>query len=72
MCYSLRLVFLYVLGDEASKEAADMLTHNAKNLISAIEEVLYASERAIIKLAPSEMKELNLISYCMFSFHGIV
>lgn len=40
-----------------------MLTHNAKNLISAIEEVLYATERAIIKLAPSEMKELNLISH---------
>ena len=42
-----------------------MLTQNAKNLISAIEEVLYASGRAIIKLSPSEVERLNLIPHSM-------
>ena len=62
------VAFLYLIctsGDEASKEAADMLTHNAKNLISAIEEVLYASERAIIKLSPSELERLKLSTFFM-------
>ena len=62
-CSFLRLLLL--LGKKASKEAAEMLTQNAKNLISAIEEVLYASGRAIIKLSPSEVERLNLIPHSM-------
>ena len=42
-------------------EAIDLLTNNAKNLIHAVEEVLYATERAIIKLPASEKERLNLI-----------
>ena len=48
-------------GKETIVEAIDLLTHNAKNLIYAVEEVLYATERAIIKLPASEKERLNLI-----------
>ena len=48
-------------GKEIIVEAIDLLTNNAKNLIHAVEEVLYATERAIIKLPASEKERLNLI-----------
>ena len=48
-------------GKEIIVEAIDLLTHNAKNLIHAVEEVLRVAERAIIKLPASEKERLNLI-----------
>ena len=61
----LSYVCTLLLGKEASKKAAEMLTHNAMNLVLAIEEVLYACERAVIKLSQSEMERLNLIPHSM-------
>ena len=40
--------------------AADLLTENARNLISAMMDVLHATERAVIKIPPDEIKKLNL------------
>ena len=47
-------------GKESMVEALDLLTHNAKNLRHAVEEVLYSAERAIIKLPPSDIERLGL------------
>ena len=43
------------------QEAIGLLTQNAKGLINTIREVLYATERAIIKLPTSEKERLGLI-----------
>ena len=48
-------------GTKKVMDAIDLLTDNAKNLTHVVEEVLYATERAIIKLPVSEMERLNLI-----------
>ena len=42
-------------------ETIELLTDNAKNLTHVVEEVLYAAERAIIKLPASEMERLHLL-----------
>ena len=48
-------------GKEAIVQVIELLTDNAKNLTCVVKEVLYATERAIIKLPVSEMKQLNLL-----------
>ena len=37
---------------EADKEASEMLTDNAQNLMKAVSEVLYATEAASIRVSP--------------------
>ena len=58
---NLMYVTLNILPDpEANSEANDMLTRNAENLISTVEELLFCTEAATIQLPPSEMKRLGL------------
>ena len=45
---------------EADQEASEMLTDNAHNLMSAVSEVLYATEAATIRVPPEARKELRL------------
>lgn len=41
---------LFFLDPEADREATDMLTNNAQNLMKAVSEVLYATEAATIRV----------------------
>ena len=45
---------------EADREATEMLTDNAQNLMSAVSEVLYATEAATIRVPPAEREKLGL------------
>ena len=45
---------------EADQEATEMLTDNAQNLMSAVSEVLYATEAATIRVPPAEREKLGL------------
>ena len=53
--------FKFITGKETMMEALDLLTHNAENLRHAVEEVLYSTERAIIKLPSSDKERLGLL-----------
>ena len=48
-------------GTGSQQQAICLLTQNTKSLIHAVGEVLYAAERAIIKLPASEVERLGLI-----------
>ena len=52
---------LSLTGKETIMEAIDLLTDNAKNLTCIVREVLYATERVIIKLPVTELNKLNLL-----------
>jgi len=45
---------------EADQEASEMLTDNAENLMSAVSEVLFATEAATIRVPPAEREKLGL------------
>ena len=49
----------YITDD---REAIDLLTSNATNLIFTVETVLYATERAMIKVPHSVLEKLELAS----------
>ena len=49
-------------GKQTVMESIELLTDNAKNLTYVVEEVLYATERAIIKLPVSEIERLYLLN----------
>ena len=54
-------VFLSIFSDEeADREASEMLTDNAQNLMGAVSEVLYATEAATIRVPEDKRKELGL------------
>jgi vinculin len=46
--------------EEADREASEMLTDNAQNLMGAVSEVLYATEAATIRVPEEKRKELGL------------
>lgn len=46
------LNFFLISDAEADKEASEMLTDNAQNLMKAVSEVLYATEAASIRVRP--------------------
>lgn len=46
--------------EEADREASEMLTDNAQNLMGAVSEVLYATEAATIRVPVDKRKELGL------------
>ena len=46
--------------EEADREASEMLTDNAQNLMGAVSEVLYATEAATIRVPEDKRKELGL------------
>ena len=48
------------IDPEADREATEMLTDNAQNLMSAVSEVLYATEAATIRVPPAEREKLGL------------
>ena len=48
-------------GKQTVMESIELLTDNAKNLTYVVEEVLYATERAIIKLPVLEIERLHLL-----------
>ena len=54
-------VFLSIFSDEeADREASEMLTDNAQNLMGAVSEVLSATEAATIRVPEDKRKELGL------------
>lgn len=50
----------FFLDAEADREASEMLTDNAQNLMGAVSEVLYATEAATIRVPEAKRKELGL------------
>ena len=44
----------------ADQDASEMLTDNAENLMSAVSEVLFATEAATIRVPPGEREKLGL------------
>ena len=53
------ILCIYITDD---REATDLLTSNATNLISTVETVLYTAARAIIKVPHSVLERLQLVS----------
>ena len=60
MCIFCLFLLLPLSDPEADQEASEMLTDNAQNLMSAVSEVLYATEAATIRVPPEARKELGL------------
>ena len=46
---------------ETAQDAIDLLTTNATNLMSITETVLYAAERAILKVPQAEIERLQIV-----------
>ena len=59
--YTHTYVRTYVLLDPAAdREASEMLTDNAQNLMKAVSEVLFATEAATIRVSPEVRDTLGL------------
>ncbi len=56
----MHLISLSLTDPEADQEASEMLTNNAENLMSAVSEVLFATEAASIRVPPAEREKLGL------------
>lgn len=55
--------FLFSADPEADKEATEMLTDNAQNLMKAVSEVLYATEAATIRVPPEVRSTLSGVTW---------
>ena len=54
---------LSLLDPEADKEATEMLTDNAQNLMKVVSEVLYATEAATIRVPPDARATLTGLNW---------
>ena len=54
----------YTITDpEADKEATEMLTDNAQNLMKAVSNVLYATEAASIRVPPASREAISGLTW---------
>ena len=59
-----------VLDPEADKEATEMLTNNAQNLMKAVSDVLYSTEAAAIRVPPASRAAIPGLTWIKRSTKG--
>ena len=68
--FAIQLIITMI--DETSDiEACQLLTENAKNLISAISDALYHTQRASINVAKTKGEELGLTQHNIEASHKV-
>ena len=64
------LLLLFSLDPEADREASEMLTNNAQNLMKAVSDVLYSTEAASIRVPPASRAAIPGLTWVKRSTKG--